>query len=149
MMWHLQALCARDLKVVQNLQSDPWHVTEISRPFELKKAEKRQSMEGTTVLLGGFIFCVGIRVLVFLLFLEQKCSLKNTRATISMLSSDVLSISTFSHPTQKPWNFDLLLWNFCGTFKRKLQPADSLVVQSANGSSKSVILNGESRFSKN
>ena len=60
-----------------------------------KEAEKVESIEGTTVLLGGFVFCLGFRVLVFLLFLEQKCSLKNTRASISRFSSDELSISTF------------------------------------------------------
>ena len=54
-----------------------------------------ESIEGTTVLLDGFVFCLGFRVLVFLLFLEQKCSLKNTRASISRFSSDELSISTF------------------------------------------------------
>ena len=44
-----------------------------------KEAEKVESIEGMTVLLGGFVFCLGFRVLVFLLFLEQNCSLKNTR----------------------------------------------------------------------
>ena len=103
-----------------------------------KEAEKVESIEGTTVLLGGFVFCLGFRVLVFLLFLEQKCSLKNTRASISRFSSDELSISTFFPPYSKAWKIRPAPLEFCGTFKRKLQPDASLVVQSANGSSKSV-----------
>ena len=31
--------CARDRKVVWNLQSDPWHVTEIGRSFEERSRE--------------------------------------------------------------------------------------------------------------
>ena len=86
-----------------------------------KKAEKRESIEGTTrVLLGRFVS--GLRVLVFLLFLEQKCSLKNTRASISRISSDELSISTFFPPYSKAWKTRPAPLEFCGTFKRKLQP---------------------------
>ena len=110
-----------------------------NRPFvRRKKQRKVESIEGTTVLLGGFVFCLGFRVLVFLLFLEQKCSLKNTRASISRFSSDELSISTFFPPYSKAWKIRPAPLEFCGTFKRKLQPDASLVVQSANGSSKSV-----------
>ena len=103
-----------------------------------KEAEKVESIEGTTVLLGGFVFCLGFRVLVYLLFLEQKCSLKNTRASISRFSSDELSISTFFPPYSKAWKIRPAPLEFCGTFKRKLQPGASLVVQSANKSSKSL-----------
>ena len=103
-----------------------------------KEAKKVESIVGTTVLLGGFVVCLGFRVLVFLLFLEQKCSLKNTRASISRFSSDELSISTFFPPYSKAWKIRPAPLEFCGTFKRKLQPDASLVVQSANGSTKSV-----------
>ena len=44
----------------------------------------------------------------------------------------------FSHPTQKHGKIRPAPLEFCGTFKRKLQPDASLVVQSANGSSKYV-----------
>ena len=77
-------------------------------------------------------------MLGFLLSLEQKCSLKNTRASISKFSSHELSISTFFPPYSKEWKIRPAPLEFCGTFKRKLQPDASLVVQSANGSSKFV-----------
>ena len=119
-----------------------------------KREEKRESIQGTTVLLAGFVFCLGLRVFDFLLFLEQRSSLKNTRASISRFqTSDELSISTFFPPYSKAWKIRPPPLEFCGIFKRKLQPDASLVVQSANGSSIKVrevqILNGESRFSKN
>ena len=94
--------CAHGRKVVQNLQSDPWHVTEIGRAFEeLEREEKRESVEGKTVELGGFVFCLGLPALIFLLFLEQRCPLKNRRASILRFSSAQLSISTFSPPYSK------------------------------------------------
>ena len=76
-------------------------------------------------------------MLVFPLFLEQRCSLKSTRASISRFSSDDLSFSTFFPPHSKGWKIRPAPPEFCGTFKRKLQLDASLVVQSANGSSKS------------
>ena len=81
-------LCAHDRKVVLIWQSisDPWHVTEmeIGRQFEEESREKGVD-RGNDGLARRVCFCLGLRVLVFLLFLEQRCSLKSTRASISAL----------------------------------------------------------------
>ena len=77
-------------------------MNEIGRAFEeLEREEKRESVEGKTVELGGFVFCLGLPSLIFLLFLEQRCPLKNRRASILRFSSAQLSISTFSPPYSK------------------------------------------------
>ena len=107
-----------------------------------KREEKREpaAVEGKTVelMISGFVFCSGLPALSFLLFLEQICSLKNRRASISKFSSAELSISTFSQPYSKAWTIRPAPLEFCGTFKRKLQRDASSVVQSANGLNKSV-----------
>ena len=103
-----------------------------------KELEKRRGSLSKTVELGGFVFCLGLPTLIFLVFLEQRCSLKNRRASISRFSSAELSISTFSPPYSKAWKIRPAPLEFCGTFKRKLQRDASLVVQSANGSNKCV-----------
>ena len=136
---HKHSPCARGRKVVQNLQSDPWHVTEIGRAFE--KKEKRRGNPSKTVELGGFVFCLGLPALIFLVFLEQRCSLKNRRASTSSFPSAELSISTFPHPTQKHENFDLPLWNFVALSSASFnvmplwscsQPMDQTSLWSAN-----------------
>ena len=112
-------------------------MTEIGRSFEERSRESGVD-RGDDGLARRVCLLLRFRVLVFLLFLEQKCSLKNTRASISRFSSDELSISTFFPPCSKAWKIRPAPLEFCGTFKRKLQPDASLFVQSANGSSKSV-----------
>ena len=67
----------------------------------VRRKEKRRGSPSKTVELGGFAFCLGLPALIFLVFLEQRCSLKNRRASISSFPSAELSISTFSPPYSK------------------------------------------------
>ena len=67
----------------------------------VRRKEKRRGSPSKTVELGGFAFCLGLPALIFLVILEQRCSLKNRRASISSFPSAELSISTFSPPYSK------------------------------------------------
>ena len=67
----------------------------------VRRKEKKRGSPSMTVELGGFVFCLGLPALNFLVFLEQRCSLKNRRASSSIFSSAELSISNFSPPYSK------------------------------------------------
>ena len=69
-------------------------MTEIGRSFEERSRESGVD-RGDDGLARRVCLLFRLSSVCFSLFLEQKCSLKNTRASISRFSSDELSISTF------------------------------------------------------
>ena len=78
----------------------------------VRRKEKRRGSPSKTVELGGFVFCLGLPAFIFLVFLEQRCSLKNRRASISSFRLLSCQFPLFPHPTQKHEKFDVPLWNF-------------------------------------
>ena len=91
------------------LQSDPWHVTEVGRAFE----EKRRK-EGVRRRRSSSAVCLLFRPssIIFLVFLEQRCSLKTGERQFRPFRLLSCQFPLFPHPTQKHENFDLPLWNF-------------------------------------